>query len=71
MNENLEDDMEQVPDTFPALFNGYAAIWAFLLVYVGYLGFRVRRLERLGPGLSQKGPAPLQQAHTPSSQLLR
>ena len=38
--------MEQVPDTFPALFAGYTVIWAILAVYILALARRVGRLER-------------------------
>ena len=37
--------METVPNTFPALFYGYTAIWIILGAYFISLGFRVSRLE--------------------------
>ena len=37
--------MEQIPDTFPSLFWGYAAIWAVLVLYIYRLGRKVSRLE--------------------------
>jgi CcmD family protein len=38
--------METVPDTFPALFYGYTAIWGLIVVYLIILGARVRNLEK-------------------------
>lgn len=38
--------MEQVPNTFPALFFGYTVFWLILGVYVLSLGQRLSRLEK-------------------------
>jgi hypothetical protein len=33
------------PDTYDSLFWSYTAVWAILVIYIGLLGVRVRRLE--------------------------
>lgn len=38
--------MEVVPNTFPALFWGYTAIIAIVVLYVVSLGLRVSRVEK-------------------------
>lgn len=38
--------MEIVPNTFPALFWGYTAIVAIVVLYVVSLGFRISRIEK-------------------------
>lgn len=38
-------ETEIVPNTFPAMFWGYAAIWGLLAAYIISLGVRVRQLE--------------------------
>lgn len=38
--------MEIVPNTFPALFWGYTAIIAIVVLYVVSLGFRISRIEK-------------------------
>ena len=38
--------MEQVPDTFPWMFLGYAVLWGVMVVYLLSLGIRLRTLER-------------------------
>ena len=35
-----------VPNTFPSLFWGYAAIFGLLSVYIVYLGVRISRVEK-------------------------
>lgn len=37
---------ETTPDTFPALFWAYTAIWFILCAYMWSLGLRVRKLEK-------------------------
>lgn len=39
-------ETEVVPNTFPALFQGYTVIWALIVVYAASLGVRLRRIER-------------------------
>jgi CcmD family protein len=46
--------MDAVPNTFPALFYGYTAIWLILGVYIISLGFRLSRLEKI---LRDRSPA--------------
>jgi CcmD family protein len=38
--------METTPDTFPALFAGYAVIWICILLYLVRLEMRMRKLEK-------------------------
>lgn len=38
--------MEQVPDTFPWMFLGYAALWGVMVMYLLSLAARLRALER-------------------------
>jgi len=38
--------MEQVPDTFPWMFLGYAVLWGLMVMYLLSLGARLRRVER-------------------------
>jgi CcmD family protein len=38
--------MEQVPDTFPWMFLGYAALWGVMVIYLLSLAARLRALER-------------------------
>jgi CcmD family protein len=33
------------PDTYDSLFWSYTAVWVVLVLYIGTLGVRVRRLE--------------------------
>jgi CcmD family protein len=48
--------MEELPvDTFPYLFAGYSVIWALLVLYIGLLGRRVRRLEQRGSERPDQG----------------
>ena len=37
---------ESTPDTFPALFWAYTAVWVILCAYVWSLGSRISKLER-------------------------
>jgi CcmD family protein len=38
--------METVPNTFPALFQGYSVVWGLLVVYIVSLGVRLKRVEK-------------------------
>lgn len=38
--------MEQVPDTFDALFFGYSVMWGLIVLYVASLARRVSKLEK-------------------------
>jgi len=38
--------MENVPNTFPDLFVGYAVLWSVIAFYVWSLGLRLKALQR-------------------------
>ncbi|MEZ4753028.1 MAG: CcmD family protein [Bdellovibrionota bacterium] len=38
--------MEQIPNTFPSLFAGYAVIWTLIVLYVLNLAKRLRAVEK-------------------------
>lgn len=38
--------MEQVPDTYSALFLGYAALWTLVCVYLVWLGAKLNAIEK-------------------------
>lgn len=38
--------MDEVRDTFPALFWGYTALWTLLCIYLVYLGAKLSNLEK-------------------------
>ena len=43
----------ETPDTFPALFWAYTAVWCIICIYVWSLGTRLKRLERKSDALQK------------------
>ena len=46
MNPEMIEQAISVPNTFPAMFWGYAAIWSFYCIYLFVLVRRVNHLSR-------------------------